>query len=145
MMKFRTMVRDAERLQAQVEALNEAEGPVFKIGNDPRLTPIGRWLRRTSIDELPQLFNVLAGDMSLVGPRPLPVRDVALITRSEDMRRFSVRPGVTGLWQISGRSNLGFDRWIALDLHYIDHWSLRLDAAILARTIPAVVRGTGAA
>jgi exopolysaccharide biosynthesis polyprenyl glycosylphosphotransferase len=145
MMKFRTMVRDADRLQAQVEALNEAQGPVFKIGNDPRLTSIGRWLRRTSIDELPQLFNVLAGDMSLVGPRPLPVRDVALITRSDDMRRFSVRPGVTGLWQISGRSNLGFDRWIALDLHYIDHWSLRLDAAILARTIPAVVRGTGAA
>jgi exopolysaccharide biosynthesis polyprenyl glycosylphosphotransferase len=145
MLKFRTMVKDAERLQVALETLNEAAGPVFKIANDPRLTPLGRWLRRTSIDELPQLFNVLAGDMSLVGPRPLPVRDVALITRSADMRRFSVRPGVTGLWQISGRSNLAFDRWITLDLHYIDHWSLKLDVAILARTIPAVVRGTGAA
>jgi exopolysaccharide biosynthesis polyprenyl glycosylphosphotransferase len=145
MLKFRTMVPDAERLQAALETLNEAQGPVFKIANDPRVTPLGRWLRRTSIDELPQLFNVLRGDMSLVGPRPLPLRDVALFTRSSDMRRFSVRPGVTGLWQVSGRSGLDFDRWIALDLHYIDRWSLALDARVLARTIPAVIRGTGAA
>jgi lipopolysaccharide/colanic/teichoic acid biosynthesis glycosyltransferase len=145
MLKFRTMVRDAERLQASLEARNEVQGPVFKIARDPRVTPLGRWLRRTSIDELPQLFNVLAGDMSLVGPRPLPLRDVAKFSRSADMRRFSVRPGLTGLWQVSGRSGLGFDRWIELDLHYIDHWSLVLDCTILARTIPAVIRGTGAA
>jgi exopolysaccharide biosynthesis polyprenyl glycosylphosphotransferase len=145
MFKFRTMVADAERLQSSLESLNEARGPVFKIRNDPRITPIGRWLRRTSVDELPQLVNVLRGDMSLVGPRPLPLRDVARFTRSADMRRFSVRPGITGLWQVSGRSGLGFDDWIALDLHYIDHWSLALDSRILLRTVPAVVRGTGAA
>jgi lipopolysaccharide/colanic/teichoic acid biosynthesis glycosyltransferase len=145
MLKFRTMVVDAERLQGALEARNEATGPVFKIANDPRITPIGRWLRRTSIDELPQLFNVLRGDMSLVGPRPLPLRDVGRFTNSADMRRFSVRPGITGLWQVSGRSRLAFDQWITLDLHYIDHWSLVLDAAILARTLPAVIRGTGAA
>jgi exopolysaccharide biosynthesis polyprenyl glycosylphosphotransferase len=145
MLKFRTMVQNADRLQAALESKNEAQGPVFKIARDPRITPVGRWLRRTSIDELPQLFNVLAGDMSLIGPRPLPLRDVALFTRSADMRRFSVRPGITGLWQVSGRSTLGFDHWITLDLHYIDHWSLPLDFTILARTIPAVIRGTGAA
>jgi exopolysaccharide biosynthesis polyprenyl glycosylphosphotransferase len=145
MLKFRTMVQDAERLQASLEAHNEVQGPVFKIARDPRVTPLGRWLRRSSIDELPQLFNVLSGDMSLVGPRPLPVRDVARFTQSADMRRFSVRPGLTGLWQVSGRSGLGFDQWIKLDLHYIDHWSLVLDLVILARTIPAVLRGTGAA
>jgi exopolysaccharide biosynthesis polyprenyl glycosylphosphotransferase len=145
MFKFRTMVADAEHLQASLERLNEANGPVFKIRNDPRITAIGRWLRRTSMDELPQLFNVLRGEMSLVGPRPLPLRDVALFTRSGDLRRFSVRPGITGLWQVSGRSGLGFEDWIALDLHYIDGWSLVLDAQILLRTIPAVIRGTGAA
>jgi exopolysaccharide biosynthesis polyprenyl glycosylphosphotransferase len=145
MLKFRTMVQNADRLQAALESKNEAQGPVFKIARDPRMTPVGRWLRRTSIDELPQLFNVLAGDMSLIGPRPLPLRDVALFTRSADMRRFSVRPGITGLWQVSGRSTLGFDQWITLDLQYIDHWSLPLDFTILARTIPAVIRGTGAA
>jgi exopolysaccharide biosynthesis polyprenyl glycosylphosphotransferase len=145
MLKFRTMVQDAERLQAALESQNEAKGPVFKIARDPRITPIGRILRRTSIDELPQLFNVLRGDMSLIGPRPLPLRDVAKFTRTSDMRRFSVRPGLTGLWQVSGRSTLDFDKWIRFDLHYIDNWSLRLDAIILARTIPAVIRGTGAA
>ena len=145
MLKFRTMVHDAERLQAALEVRNEATGPVFKIVNDPRITPLGRWLRRTSIDELPQLLNVLRGDMSLVGPRPLPLRDVGRFTRSADMRRFSVRPGITGLWQVSGRSGLAFDQWITLDLHYIDHWSLGLDTTILARTLPAVLRGTGAA
>lgn len=144
MLKFRTMVQDAEKLQSALETSNEVQGPVFKIALDPRITPVGRWLRRTSIDELPQLFNVLRGDMSLVGPRPLPLRDVQLFTRSSDMRRFSVRPGITGLWQVSGRSTLDFDRWVALDLHYIDNWSLGLDLVIFARTIPAVLRGTGA-
>jgi lipopolysaccharide/colanic/teichoic acid biosynthesis glycosyltransferase len=144
MWKFRTMVKDAERLQAPLESRNEVRGPVFKITRDPRVTPLGRWLRRTSIDELPQLFNVIKGDMSLVGPRPLPIRDVLRFTRSSDMRRFSVRPGLTGLWQVSGRSRLDFDQWITLDLRYIDRWSLALDFAILARTLPAVIRGTGA-
>ena len=146
LLKFRTMVQDAGRLQASLEALNEVQsGPMFKMARDPRVTPLGRWLRRTSIDELPQLFNVLVGTMSLVGPRPLPLRDVARFTRTADMRRFSVRPGLTGLWQVSGRSALGSDAWITLDLHYIDHWSLALDFTTLARTIPAVLRGTGAA
>ncbi|MFN2582582.1 MAG: sugar transferase, partial [Candidatus Dormibacteria bacterium] len=144
MLKFRSMVLNADRLQASLEALNEAKGPLFKIARDPRITPLGRIIRRTSIDELPQLINVLRGDMSLVGPRPMALRDVALFTRAADMRRFSVRPGMTGLWQVSGRSNLDFDKWITLDLHYIDNWSLALDVTILARTIPAVLRGTGA-
>jgi exopolysaccharide biosynthesis polyprenyl glycosylphosphotransferase len=144
MFKFRTMVQDAERLQDSLESRNEASGPVFKIADDPRITPLGRLLRRTSIDELPQLFNVLRGDMSLVGPRPLPLRDVDRFTRTGDLRRFSVRPGVTCLWQISGRSGIAFDDWIALDLKYIDRWSLFLDLVILVRTIPAVLRGTGA-
>ncbi len=145
MLKFRTMVQHADRLQVQLEPQNEARGPIFKIARDPRVTPLGRLLRRTSIDELPQLFNVIKGEMSLIGPRPLPLRDVARFTRTSDMRRFSVRPGMTGLWQVSGRSTLDFDNWIRLDLHYIDRWSLGLDFSILARTIPAVVRGAGAA
>ena len=144
MFKFRTMVQNAEGLQASLESLNEASGPVFKIANDPRITPIGWFLRRSSIDELPQFFNVLRGDMSLVGPRPLPLRDVDRFTRSGDLRRFSVRPGVTCLWQVSGRSGVDFDDWIALDLQYIDRWSLILDLVILLRTLPAVLRGTGA-
>jgi exopolysaccharide biosynthesis polyprenyl glycosylphosphotransferase len=144
MYKFRTMVADADRLQASLEHANEADGPVFKIKNDPRVTPLGRFLRRTSLDELPQLINVLKGDMSLVGPRPLPVRDVHLFRHGWLMRRFSVPPGLTCLWQISGRSNLGFDDWIALDLQYIDRWSLALDFEILAKTVPVVLRGTGA-
>lgn len=145
MFKFRTMVSGAEALQAELEERNEAIGPVFKIRDDPRVTPVGRWLRRTSLDELPQLFNVVRGDMSLVGPRPLPVRDVYRFSESWLMRRFSVPPGVTGLWQISGRSDLSFDRWVALDLQYIDRWSLKLDFRILAKTVPAVLRGRGAA
>jgi exopolysaccharide biosynthesis polyprenyl glycosylphosphotransferase len=144
MWKFRTMVVDADRLQESLEAHNEVAGPVFKMARDPRVTRLGRFLRRTSIDELPQLFNVLTGDMSLVGPRPLPLRDVSRFTRASDMRRFSVRPGLTCLWQVSGRSRLGFDEWMRLDLRYIDHWSLGLDFVILLRTIPAVIRGTGA-
>jgi exopolysaccharide biosynthesis polyprenyl glycosylphosphotransferase len=142
--KLRTMVDGADALQESLEALNEASGPVFKIKADPRITRVGRVLRRTSIDEIPQLVNVLRGDMSLVGPRPLPSRDVARFTEGALVRRFSVRPGLTGLWQISGRSELSFDRWIALDLQYIDRWSLGLDVRIILKTIPAVLRGTGA-
>jgi len=144
MYKLRTMVPDAEALQGSLEELNEATGPVFKIRDDPRITAVGRVLRRTSIDELPQLFNVLLGDMSLVGPRPLPVRDVHRFTEAALMRRFSIRPGITCFWQIGGRSTLGFGEWIRLDLKYIDEWSLWLDFLILLRTIPAVLRGTGA-
>ena len=144
MYKLRTMVADADVLQAALEERNEASGPVFKIKQDPRITPVGRWLRRTSLDEFPQLINVLRGEMSLVGPRPLPVRDVTRFTEAALMRRFSVRPGLTCLWQISGRSTLSFDDWIRLDLEYIDRWSMRLDAWVLLRTIPAVMRGTGA-
>jgi exopolysaccharide biosynthesis polyprenyl glycosylphosphotransferase len=143
--KFRTMVADAEKLQLQLEARNEAQGPVFKIKKDPRITRLGRILRKTSIDELPQLFNVLNGDMSLVGPRPLPVRDYTGFSHDWQRRRFSVRPGITCLWQVSGRSSITFDQWMVLDMEYIDRWSLWLDLQILVRTIPAVVRGSGAA
>jgi len=145
MYKFRTMINGAEALQADLETRNEASGPVFKIRDDPRITRVGRLLRRMSLDELPQLFNVVRGDMSLVGPRPLPVRDVHKFSESWLMRRFSVPPGVTGLWQISGRSDLAFDRWVMLDLQYIDGWSLGLDLQILAKTVPAVLWGRGAA
>ena len=144
MYKFRSMSMNADTLQASLESRNEANGPVFKIRNDPRITPLGRVLRKWSIDELPQLWNVLRGDMSLVGPRPLPWRDVGRITRSSDMRRFSMRPGLTCLWQVQGRSKLGFERWVELDLEYIDSWSLAQDFRILLRTIPAVVSGNGA-
>ena len=145
MFKFRTMITDAEALQSTLEDRNEAAGPVFKIKDDPRVTRIGKFLRKTSLDELPQLWNVLRGDMSLVGPRPLPLRDVHRFSESWLMRRFSVRPGVTGLWQVSGRSDLTFSRWVALDLQYIDRWSLGLDLKILAMTVPAVLKGRGAA
>jgi exopolysaccharide biosynthesis polyprenyl glycosylphosphotransferase len=143
--KFRTMVTNAEKLMPSLEELNEAAGPVFKIKNDPRITPLGKWLRRSSIDELPQLFNVLKGDMSLVGPRPLPLRDYEGFNKDWQRRRFSVRPGITCLWQVNGRSNISFDHWMKLDLQYLDEWSLWLDAKILAQTIPAVMKGSGAA
>jgi exopolysaccharide biosynthesis polyprenyl glycosylphosphotransferase len=145
MIKFRSMVPNAELLQRGLEAMNEAAGPLFKIKDDPRITPIGRVLRKTSLDELPQLLNVLRGDMSLVGPRPLPLRDVARFEENSLNRRFSVKPGITCLWQINGRSDLtSFDQWIEQDLEYIDHWSFALDLKILAKTIPAVLKGTGA-
>jgi lipopolysaccharide/colanic/teichoic acid biosynthesis glycosyltransferase len=144
MYKFRSMLADADRLQGALESRNEVSGPVFKIWNDPRITPLGRLLRKSSLDELPQLWNILCGDMSLVGPRPLPERDVHRITRPSDMRRFSMRPGLTCLWQIQGRSTIDFERWVELDLEYIDNWSLVLDGQILARTPFAVLSGKGA-
>jgi exopolysaccharide biosynthesis polyprenyl glycosylphosphotransferase len=145
MFKFRTMVSDAEQRLAELALQNEVSGPVFKMKEDPRVTRVGRFLRRTSLDELPQLFNVLRGEMSLVGPRPLPVRDYKGFTEDWHRRRFSVRPGITCLWQVSGRSSVGFDQWMELDMRYIDHWSLWLDLKILLRTVPAIVRGRGAA
>jgi exopolysaccharide biosynthesis polyprenyl glycosylphosphotransferase len=143
--KFRTMIPNAEKMMAQLEKHNEAGGPVFKIKDDPRITPIGKFLRRSSIDELPQLLNVLNGDMSLVGPRPLPVRDYEGFNEDWQRRRFSVKPGITCLWQVNGRSGITFDQWMLLDLQYMDEWSLWLDCKILAKTIPAVLRGSGAA
>jgi exopolysaccharide biosynthesis polyprenyl glycosylphosphotransferase len=145
MYKFRTMVVDAEKQMDRLQHLNEVSGPVFKIKHDPRVTPIGRLLRKTSIDELPQLFNVLKGDMSLVGPRPLPVRDYEGFSEDCHRRRFSVRPGITCLWQVNGRSSIAFDKWMELDMQYIDKWSLWLDLKILAKTIPALLKGSGAA
>jgi exopolysaccharide biosynthesis polyprenyl glycosylphosphotransferase len=143
--KFRTMVPNAEQKIHELEHLNEVSGPVFKIKADPRITPIGKMLRKTSIDELPQLFNVLEGEMSLVGPRPLPIRDYEGFNEDWQRRRFSVRPGITCLWQIKGRNSIPFEKWMQLDLQYIDKWSLWLDFEILARTIPAVLKGSGAA
>jgi exopolysaccharide biosynthesis polyprenyl glycosylphosphotransferase len=144
MWKFRSMVRNAPDLMNSLESLNEARGPIFKITTDPRVTRIGRFLRQTSLDELPQLWNVLVGDMSLVGPRPMTVRDVSHFSEAQLMRRFSVRPGITGSWQISARGSLSFDEWIAHDFAYIDDWSLGLDLKILARTLPAVLKRSGA-
>ena len=143
MMKFRTMRADAEADRAALLEANEMDGPVFKITNDPRVTPLGRFLRRTSLDELPQLLNVLAGHMSLVGPRPLPLVETRELAGS-DRRRLSMRPGLTCLWQVSGRNDLTFREWMALDLQYVDNWSLTLDLAILVRTIPALLSGRGA-
>jgi exopolysaccharide biosynthesis polyprenyl glycosylphosphotransferase len=144
MFKFRSMVANAPDLLAELEGQNEAAGPIFKIRQDPRITPVGQLLRTTSIDELPQLWNVLIGDMSLVGPRPMTVRDVSLFSEATLMRRFSVKPGITGLWQVSGRSDASFDQWIKFDFSYIDDWSLGLDFRILARTVSVVLKRSGA-
>ena len=145
MLKFRSMVSDAEQRKHEVEVLNEMSGPVFKVAEDPRITPIGRWLRKFSLDELPQLVNVVRGEMSLVGPRPLPVDETSKFGDFAHRRRLSVKPGITCLWQISGRNEVkDFKDWIRLDLEYIDNWSLWLDLKILARTIPVVLAGTGA-
>lgn len=143
--KFRTMVTDAERLQDDLEKKNEMDGPVFKIKDDPRITRVGRWLRNTSIDELPQLFNILKGDMSLVGPRPLPVRDYHGFDQDWHRRRLSVPPGITCIWQINGRNKISFEDWMKLDMQYIDNWKLSLDFKILLLTIPAVLTKRGAA
>jgi exopolysaccharide biosynthesis polyprenyl glycosylphosphotransferase len=144
MFKLRTMVVNAEGLLAQLEHRNELAGPAFKMRQDPRVTKIGAFLRKSSIDELPQLWNVLLGDMSLVGPRPLSVRDVLKIEDSAQLRRFSVLPGITCIWQMSGRNNTDFHNWIRQDLEYIDSWSLLLDFKILIGTVPAVLWGKGA-
>ncbi|NDC79966.1 MAG: sugar transferase [Verrucomicrobia bacterium] len=145
MFKFRTMHSDAEMRKSELEALNEMKGPVFKIKKDPRVTRVGSWLRFTSLDEIPQLLNVFLGQMSLVGPRPLPVYETLAMTANAQRRRLSVSPGMTCLWQISGRNEVtDFSDWVRLDLEYIDQWSLWLDFQILLRTIPAVLFGRGA-
>jgi len=141
--KFRTMYRDADQRQADLESINEASGALFKIKDDPRMTPVGRMLRRFSLDELPQLWNVIRGEMSLVGPRPLPLRDYE---RLDDWhkKRYLVLPGITGLWQISGRSELDFDDLVRLDFLYLERWSVFLDLSILVKTVPAVLSRRGA-
>jgi exopolysaccharide biosynthesis polyprenyl glycosylphosphotransferase len=145
MLKFRTMVSNAEQKKAELASFNEMDGPVFKISNDPRVTPIGKILRKFSVDELPQLWNVLKCEMSLVGPRPLPVDEIKRINDPAHRRRLSVKPGLTCLWQIRGRNEVtSFKDWVSLDLEYIDNWSLWLDLKILLKTIPVVVLGTGA-
>ena len=143
MYKFRTMVKDAERMRDQVGHLNDRTGPVFKAAGDPRLTAVGRFLRKFSLDELPQLLNVLKGEMSLVGPRPLPMYEARQI-KGAQRRRLAMRPGITGLWQVSGRDAVDFEGWMQMDLLYVDRWSLGLDLKILLRTIPVVVRGESA-
>ena len=143
MIKFRTMRADAEAEQAELERQNEAEGALFKIKDDPRITRVGRFLRRFSLDEVPQVLNVLRGEMSLVGPRPLPVRDYELL-EPWHRKRYLVLPGMTGLWQVAGRSSLGFDDLVRLDFYYLEHWSIWLDVSILLKTIPAVLGARGA-
>jgi len=145
MYKFRSMVTNAEQARSELESMNEMAGPVFKIKNDPRVTPLGRWLRKTSFDELPQLWNVMRGEMSLVGPRPLPLYETANFGDVSQRRRMSVRPGLTCLWQVRGRNEItDFKDWVRLDLEYIDRWTLWLDIEILFRTVPVVLFGWGA-
>ena len=144
MIKFRSMVCDAEARKAELAGRNEMKGPVFKVHDDPRVTRLGRFLRRHGLDELPQLWNVLRGEMSLVGPRPLPVEEVHRFDDDAHRRRLSVLPGLTCLWQVRGRNEIDdFEEWVRLDLEYIDHWSLWLDCRILFETIPAVLLGRG--
>jgi lipopolysaccharide/colanic/teichoic acid biosynthesis glycosyltransferase len=137
------MSADAEGRREELAHLNEMDGPVFKLRNDPRVTRVGRVLRKFSLDELPQLWNVLRGDMSLVGPRP-PIPDEVARYERWQRRRLAMKPGLTGLWQVSGRNEVDFERWMALDLQYIDNWSPWLDLKILARTVPVVLSGRGA-
>lgn len=141
--KFRSMVHDAEELRKALEEQNERNGPVFKMRNDPRITRVGRWLRKLSLDELPQLVNVFKGEMSLVGPRPALPREVALYTPRQ-RQRLAVTPGITGLWQVSGRASISFEHSVELDLCYIQNQSLRLNLYILWKTVPAVLSGEGA-
>ncbi len=140
--KFRTMVVDAEKMREDLKAANEMDGPVFKIKEDPRVTGIGRLLRKTSFDELPQLINVLRGEMSLVGPRP-PIPSEVKEYDHWQRRRLSMKPGLTCIWQVSGRNDVSFEEWMRMDLAYIDRWSLLLDVKLLLKTLPAVLLGTG--
>jgi len=144
MLKFRSMVYNAQNMRSQLETLNESSGPVFKIKCDPRVTRFGAFMRKHSIDEFPQLLNVLRGDMSLVGPRPPLPHEVAHYTWQQ-RRRLSIKPGMTGLWQVSGRNAIDFTDWVKLDLQYIDQWSLWLDFLILIKTIREVIEGRNAA
>jgi lipopolysaccharide/colanic/teichoic acid biosynthesis glycosyltransferase len=143
MVKFRTMRADAPKLQKRLEAENEAEGALFKLRDDPRVTRVGAFLRRFSLDEVPQVLNVVRGEMSLVGPRPLPIRDYKLL-EPWHRKRYLVLPGMTGLWQIAGRSDLSFDDLVRLDFYYLENWSIWLDISILLRTVPAVIAARGA-
>jgi lipopolysaccharide/colanic/teichoic acid biosynthesis glycosyltransferase len=141
--KFRSMVTNADELKAKLEAQNEMTGPMFKITNDPRVTPVGAWMRKYSLDELPQLYSVLKGDMSLVGPRPPLVTEYEKFTAYQK-QKLAVKPGITCLWQVSGRNDINdFDQWVRLDLEYIRNWSQRLDLQILLRTVGAVFSGSG--
>jgi len=142
-LKFRSMRVDAEALKKQLAPYNEMDGPAFKMTNDPRVTPLGRFLRRTSLDELPQLWNIIRGDMSIVGPRPAVLEEVRQYEPWQ-RRRLSMKPGLTCLWQVNGRNELTFEEWMRLDLEYIDNWSLWLDVKIALKTIPAVLFGRGA-
>jgi exopolysaccharide biosynthesis polyprenyl glycosylphosphotransferase len=141
--KFRTMVRDAEARKAELADRNQQQGPLFKIRQDPRITRAGSWLRRWSLDELPQLLNVIAGDMSLVGPRPA-LPGEAAVYGDHVRRRLAVKPGMTGLWQVNGRADLSWDESVRLDLRYVENWSFMLDLQILWKTSAAVIRGSGA-